>query len=388
MTGGTRHLDFGMELAKRGYKVYIFASDFSVQKLRFLRLHKDEMFRIECIKGVNFVWIRTTPYAGNNFYRLKNQFIFAKTMYRIGLKLPRPDIIIGASPQLMTAFSALLLSVRFRIRFISDIFDLWPESLVQLRKSMKYNPYTWILKFLERSIYKKSSDIIVAIDGFRNYISSKGIDKDHIHFISNCTYPNHFKPDTQPEELKKRYGISRFTLAYTGAIGFANNLQLIVEVAKKLTDLPVDFIILGEGPLRKTIEEQIRKEGITNVRIYDTIPKRNILSFLANVDACFITVQNTELFNHGLSPNKLFDYMLAGKPVLITASEQFTDMIKKADCGIYIEPDDPDAFASAVRKLYSMKAEDLKRIGQNGRNYVLEYFSEQSLGQRLFEILH
>ncbi|MEJ5307997.1 MAG: glycosyltransferase family 4 protein [candidate division WOR-3 bacterium] len=387
MTGGTRHLDFGIELVKRGYKVYIISSDFNVHKLQHMKLAKDEYYKIENVNGVNFVWVKTFTYKKNDFQRLLNQIIFSVEMYRVGRILEKPDIIIGVSPQLITALSALFLSIKLKKPFISDILDLWPESLIQLKPEMKKNPYTWFLYLLEKIIYQKSKSIIVCVEKFKNHIVSKGIEEKKIHFISNCTYPNHFTPDKPKEYYKEKYKIDKFTIAYTGAIGVANNPYLILDIAKKLEDKPIDFLILGEGPLREDIEKRIKDENIKNVRIYKTIPKRNILNFLANVDLCLITVNKTELYKYGLSPNKLFDYMLAGKPILITAKPEYSEFVKDSGCGFYADPENLDEIVSIIMKVYNMSESEREEMGKRGKDYILKFYSEQSLGDKLEMII-
>lgn len=387
MTGGTRHLDFGIELVKRGYKVYIISSDFNVHKLQHMKLAKDEYYKIENINGVNFVWVKTFTYRKNDFQRLLNQIIFSVEMYRVGRILEKPDIIIGVSPQLITALSALFLSIKLKKPFISDILDLWPESLIQLKPQMKKNPYTWFLYLLEKIIYRKSKSIIVCVEKFKEYIKSKKIDEEKIHFISNCTYPNHFLPDKTQDTLKKEYNINKFTITYTGAIGVANNPHLILDIAKRLENYPIDFLILGEGPLADEIRERIKNENIKNVRMYETISKKNILNFLKNVDLCLITVNKTELYRFGLSPNKLFDYMLAGKPILITAKPEYSEFIEKANCGLYVDPEDLDSIVSTILKFYNMPLKEREKLGENGRNYILQFYSEQTLGDKLEQVI-
>ncbi len=388
MTGGTRHLDFGIELVKRGYKVYIISSDFNVHKLQHMKLSKDEYYKIENVSGVNFVWVKTFTYKKNDLQRLLNQIIFSVEMYRVGRILEKPDIIMGVSPQLITALSALFLSIKLKKPFISDILDLWPESLIQLKPEMKHNPYTWFLYYLERLIYRKSKSIIVCVEKFKNHIVSKGIDEKKIHFISNCTYPNHFTPDKPVEYYKEKYKINRFTVAYTGAIGVANNPYLILDIAKRLENQPIDFLILGEGPLREEIEKKIENDNIKNVKIYKTIPKRNILNFLANVDLCLITVNKTELYKYGLSPNKLFDYMLAGKPILITAKPEYSEFVKDSGCGFYADPENLDEIVSKVMKVYNMPKNEREEMGKRGKDYILKFYSEQSLGDKLEEVIN
>ncbi|HAF06864.1 MAG: Glycosyl transferase group 1 [candidate division TA06 bacterium 32_111] len=388
MTGGTRHLDFGIELVKRNFKVYIISSDFNVHKLQHMKLSKDDYYKVENVSGVNFVWVKTFTYKKNDLQRLLNQIIFSIEMYRVGRIIEKPDIIMGVSPQLITALSALFLSIKLKKPFISDILDLWPESLIKLKPEMKHNPYTWFLYYLERLIYRKSKSIIVCVEKFKNHIVSKGIDEKKIHFISNCTYPNHFTPDKTVEYYKEKYNINKFTIAYTGAIGVANNPYLILDIAKRLEDKPIDFLILGEGPLREEIEKKIENDNIKNVKIHKTIPKRNILNFLANVDLCLITVNKTELYKYGLSPNKLFDYMLAGKPILITAKPEYSEFVKDSGCGFYADPENLDEIVSTVMKIYNMPKTEREEIGKRGKDYILKFYSEQSLGDKLEEVIN
>lgn len=379
MPGGTRHYDFAKELVKKGYDVYIFASDFSLQTMEFQRLKHGESYSTEKINGVNFVWVRTFPYKSNNYKRILNWIFFAINVYRIAGRFPRPDVILGSSPQLFTAFSGCVIANRMRVKFIAEIRDLWPFSLVALKEYYKYHPYTMLLYLLEYLVYHKADEVITFTEGNKEVIGWKGVPDEHIHVIPNGVDTTIEIDQENALRLKKQFNIKNFTIAYTGAIGVANNLEMMIDVAQRVQDKDIRILIIGDGPLKQTLLRKVSQSGLDNISIYDSIPKKDIFDLLSVVDACFITLQDNKLFRFGVSPNKLFDYMFAGKPVISSVGGWCNEIVQKSQCGIGIEPDDAEEFTQALLKLYNMSIDERNTMGKKGKGYVRKHFSRKKL---------
>lgn len=386
MAGGTRHYDFAKELVKKGYSVFVFASDFSLTELEFKKLN-NEPFKIEIIDDVKFIWIRVIPYYKNNYRRILNQLSFAVNFYKTAIKMDIPDTIIGSSPQLFTAFSSMLISIRKKVKFIAEIRDLWPASLTELSPKMKYHPYTWLLAVLEWLVYKKAGHIIVFTEGNKHKIINKGIKDERISFIPNGIDPNIVISEEETERFRKNLDSSKFNICYAGNIGIANNLQLAVDAAVKLKDKNIHLYIVGNGPMRDSIRYDIKNRGLSNISILEPVSKKEIFSLLSSMDACFITLQDVPLFRYGVSPNKLFDYMFAGKPIICSVGGWSNELVEKAECGIAVEPGDTDAFVDAIIKLSQISEQDRAKLGNNGREYVIKHFSRPNLVNQLIRII-
>ena len=386
MPGGTRHYDFGKELAKRGYEVYIFASDYSYQTLKYLKLKNNENYIIENINGVNFVWVKTLAYKKNNYKRIINQIAFSinaiKTASNIKLK---PDFIIGSSPTLFTAFMSYKYAKCIGAEYIAEIRDLWPESLYCLNRRLKYHPYTLLLKILATYLYRKSKKIIVFTKGNKKYISKKS--KAKIKYIPNGVNRDLFEKLEKRKIIRKKYGFEDFTLVYTGAIGVANSIDTIVKACERIKNKDINVKIFGSGPLKNKLKSEIEKWNLKNIKILSPVEKSEIPSILNASDGAIITLKDIPLFRFGVSPNKLFEYMYAGLPVLCAIEGEVGDMIRDANCGYVVKPDNPEDLAEKMIKLYSLSKRERLKMGQNGKRYIEKHFLREDLVEKLRGIL-
>ena len=386
MPGGTRHYEYALEFVNNGYEVYILASDFSLQELKYKKLVNNESLKIENVNGVNFVWIKAYPYKKNNFKRLLNWINFSINIFIMRKCIPKPDIVIGSSPQLFTAFAALIIAKRFKVKFISEIRDLWPNSLIELNETYKYHPYTMLLYLLEHIVYHNSEEVIVFTENNRQIINWKGVPLKHIHYISNGVKTNIVINKENAKRLKTIMNINKFTIAYTGAIGIANNIEMLIDVAKELENENIDFVIVGNGPLRTKIADKIKEENLSNIRLFNSIPKSEIYDFLSIVDVCFITLQDVPLFKYGVSPNKLFDYMYAKKPVICSVGGWCNDIIIKAKAGIPVDPDNCKQFIDAVKEMKRLSQSERDNMGENGYLFVVKNFARENLAKKMMKL--
>jgi glycosyltransferase involved in cell wall biosynthesis len=384
MSGGTRHYDFAKELIKRGHIVTIIASSFHYSKYKEMREYKNRDYLIENIDGIEFIWFKTPPYFNNGFKRVINMLSYTKKAIFLlpKLKLDKPDIIIGSSVHLFAVYAALRLSKRYKIPFVMEVRDLWPQTLIDMGMS-KYHPFIMILSLLEKYLYKKSDKIITLLPKANQYIEKLGIDSEKIVWISNGTNPASYSSDNFNILLKS----NKFNVLYTGTHGFANSLDLLIDAADILkSEKSIFFTLVGDGPLKERLRKKADELGLDNIEFIPSVSKKEVFDYLTCADLLYVGLKDLPLYRYGMSMNKVFDYMAAKKPVLFVSNIK-DNIIKKAEAGTVIEHEDAYAVAKSIKE-YSYKSKDeRKKVGEKGYDYLLEHYTISVLTDKLENLL-
>ncbi len=386
--GGTRHYDLATELAQRGFRVKVFASDVNLSTRKHTKLKDSELYKIEALDNIDFVWVRSCEYEANNWRRAWNMFSFAGNLTRVAPRLARqsrPDVVIGSSPHPFAALAAQRVARRVRARFALELRDLWPQALVDMGGVSEAHPGVRAMRALERHLYRNAELFIILARGSRDYLCSRGIAEERILYVPNGVHLGHFQADQDRQNTRKRLGFERFTLVYTGAHGPANSLETILHAGQLLQDEPVEFVLVGSGPSKEKLVAQAAAEKVRNVRFLDPVPKAEIPSLLAAADVGVITLKNAKAFAYGISPNKLFDYMAAQLPVICSVPGEMAAMVQEAQAGLTTVPEDAEALASAVRHLRSLPKHERDELGCNGRAFLTQHYRREVLADRLAE---
>ena len=175
-------------------------------------------------------------------------------------------------------------------------------------------------------------------------------------------------------------------IAYTGTLGLANALNNLVDAADLLKEYNYEFLIFGIGPEEENLKNEITKRELRNIHMMGSVPKSSIPGLLTSMDLLYIGLQRQSLFRFGISPNKLIDYMMAAKPI-IQAIDAGNDMVAEANCGLSVEPENPQMLANAIRDLMGREVEDLLVLGNNGREFALKNHTYKELGQQFLKIM-
>ena len=387
LPGGTRHFDFGKELVKRGYEVTIFASGFQHGTMRYCRDFSKEDFIVDEFDGVRFVWIKTFPYSGNNWRRVVNMLSYSVRAYKVARKLntEKPDIIIGSSVHLFAVFTAYLLSKKYKTPFIMEVRDLWPQTLIDMGVS-KWHPFVILLGILERFLYKRSDKIITLLPKANEYIEKLNVPEDKIVWIPNGVNLERFNFSEDNSNLK--HNNVSFLITYTGAIGKANNLEILIEVAEKLNkNYPeIKFLVVGDGPEKEKLVRIAMEKNLNNIEFNALVPKNEVSKILYKSDALILLLRNSPLYKYGISLNKLFDYLASGKPIIFS-SNSINNPVEEAKAGITVPPDNPEKLAEAIIMLYKMSEEERAEMGRNGKSYVEKYYSIPVLVDKLESVI-
>lgn len=380
MSGGTRHYDFAKELIKRGHHVTIVASSFHYSKYKEMKEYGDKNYLQENIDGIDFIWIKTPSYFGNGISRVKNMLRYTYKVLNIipKLDLKDPDIIIGSSVHLFAVFAAYRLSKKYHTPFIMEVRDIWPQTLIDMGIP-KWHPLIISLAWLERYLYKKADRIISNLPYAYKHIE-KFVSKDKFSWISNGVDLDNI---TYVEKIKT----DKFTISYTGAIGVANNLALLVNVAERLKDQKdIFFRIVGDGAEKEKLKELAKLKNLKNISIEDPVAKNEVSNILQSSDILYFNLKDSPVFNFGISSNKLFDYMAAGR-VIIFSTKAKNNPIRDADAGYTIEPDNLEQLEQTILTIYNLQQNERNDIGKKIRKYAEENYSISVLTDKLETLL-
>ncbi|MDD3101653.1 MAG: glycosyltransferase family 4 protein [Patescibacteria group bacterium] len=391
MPSGTRHYDFAKELVKRGHEVTIFASSFHFSLRREIKLTKNEKYLIENIDGINFVWIKTFPYQKNDWQRVINMFSYMCRTYCLGKKITKinknieqPNIIIGSSVHLLAVLSAYWLTKYYKAKFLMEVRDLWPQTLVDMGNLKENNLIVKTLRILEKFLYKKAKKIITLLPLAKKYITALGIDEKKIVWIPNGVDLTKFKNISKKETTDEK-----FKVMYFGAHGLANALNYVLDAARIIQDTgyeKIKFIFIGDGSEKKNLIKYKNELQLKNTEFRDSLSKDEVYTSLNEADTLIFNLKKTEVFKYGISSNKLFDYMAAVKPIIFSVNAA-NNPVKEADCGISISPENPQIMADAIVHLCQTSLEEREKMGQNGKEYVEKYHSIPVLVNKLEKII-
>ena len=380
MSGGTRHYDFAKELVKRGHSVTIVASSFHYSKYKEMKEYGDKNYLQENIDGIDFIWIKTPPYFGNGISRVKNMLSYTYKVLNIipKLDLKDPDIIIGSSVHLFAVFAAYRLSKKYHTPFIMEVRDIWPQTLIDMGIP-KWHPFIILLAWLEKYLYKKADKIISNLPYAYKHIQTF-VSKNKFIWISNGVDLNNIK-------YIEKQKTDKLIISYTGAIGVANNLALLVNVAERLKDeKDIFFRVVGDGAEKEKLKELIKSKNLRNISIEDSVAKNKVSNILQSSDILFLSLIDSPLYRFGISLNKFFDYMASGRVIVLSGNSR-NNPIKDADAGYTIEPDNLEQLEQTILIIYNLQQDERNDIGKKIRKYAEENYSISVLTDKLETLL-
>ncbi|MCX7922469.1 MAG: glycosyltransferase family 4 protein [Clostridia bacterium] len=391
--GGTRHYDISKELVERGNDVSVFASSLRYQTKKEV-LGKKEKYRLDIINGVKFVWIKTFRYSGNDWRRVINMLSFAFNLFFISFKFKKPDIIIGSSVHLFTCLSGYIISFIRRVPFILEIRDLWPQTLIDMGALKEKSITARVFRAIEYFLYKKALKIIVLLPNAGEYITKLGISSDKIVYIPNGVDIDRFDKVIRSGEVSRPNNIfekhsKNFNVTYLGVHGEANGLDTLVDAAKVLEKMgygEINIILIGDGPNKEKLIASAKEKGVSNIFFYNPVPKEQVPLILSWTHLNVFILKKLDTFKYGISANKLFDYLCSAKPMIFSCSSE-NDICKQANCGITVEPENPQELAKAIIEFYKMAECEREALGLNGRRYVENNHNIKSLANKLIQLV-
>jgi len=375
----------GQHLKAAGHDVSIIASNVNYHSRSSAEdLSHKYRAKIEDFDGVTFLWL-TVPVYQSMIRRVLSMVVFAAraVLGRSTSYLAKPDIIVGSTPHPFAALAAYFLSWRYKTKFILEVRDIWPESLIELGGYAKFNPFILLISAMEKFLLRRADRVITLLPKAGEDLERKGAASDKIAWIPNGVDTALFGQPVAPARTEA------FKIIYAGAHGVANGLDVAIDAAKELQakgDETIRFIFVGDGTQKDVLKRKAESLSLDNVEFRDSVPKQQIPDVLSEANACFMHLRDMPVFRWGVSPNKLFDYMAAARPIIFAVNTS-ADPVEIAGAGLSIVPENPSALADAALSLSELSDEELEAMGRRGREYVLKHHTEQVLGARFLELL-
>lgn len=323
--------------------------------------------------------------------RIRNYASFFFSAAFRGLTLPRPDVVIATSPQLLVALAGWWLAFARQLPFVFEVRDLWPESLAAVGVGNQDSLLHLSLKAIARFLYERADLIVVVTPAFRDYlIEHWRIPREKISVVENGVETDVFCPQPTERSIKivgQLQAEGRFLVGYVGTMGMAHGLDTLLDAAQRLsTQNPrVLFVLIGEGAEKERIQKSAQARGLENVRFLDQQPREDIPALISVLDACLVLLKKTEVFKTVI-PTKMLEFMSCARPVILGVDGQAREILEAAQAGIVIEPENAQRLAEAVMTLADNHGCG-QRLGINGRQYILQHYSRRSTAEKYVRVL-
>jgi len=383
---GTRSYEMALRLIRRGHRVTMICGAYEAGDQK-----ADKQRRVveEDIDGIHVLRV-AEPYGNRmGFARRVLAFgRFARTATKLVGTLDA-DLVFATSTPLTVGIPGMKGARKLGVPFVFEVRDLWPELAIAL--GVVKNPLLkWYTRRLERNIYFAARRIIALAPGIKEGICRTGFPEGRVTVIPNSSDLDLFRPSSD-KGLDERFGSpGDFRLVFTGAHGLANGLDAVLDAAlelKRRGERGVRLVFIGDGKHRDRLMARSRAEGTDALITWlASIPKDELARILPRMHVGMMILKNVPSFYYGTSPNKFFDYLAAGLPILNNYPGWIADLVRENDCGIVVPPDDPSAFADAMVQLRDGR-HDLDAMGQRSRQLGESSFSRDLLGERFVDWL-
>jgi glycosyltransferase involved in cell wall biosynthesis len=385
----TRSYEFARRLVERGHSVTIVSRD-----TRMLESGRDgrpegRVAAREHVDGIDVLYLNV-PYA--NRYptpvRLASFAAFTVAASVAGALQRRPDVVFASSTPLTIGIAGLLTARAKRVPFVFEIRDLWPAVPVALG-ALKNGPVIRSAEWLEQRLYSGAERIVVLSEGSRDELRQRGIPDEKLVFISNAADLDVFKPAVVDEGFRPRHGLEdRFVALYAGAMARANGLDQLVEAADALRrwgDTRVTIVALGDGGERPRLEERARELGLDNLLFLPALPKEELAGVFGAADVT-LTIFAPHPILETTSPNKFFDSLAAGKPVIVNLGGWLRRLVEEHEAGVWVPGGNAEALAGALSALAANPAR-VELMGRNARALAEREFGRDEMADRLARTL-
>ena len=372
------------EWVKMGHSVTIVAGDYS--HLRKINPLVESDFKCELIDGIEYVWIKTGKYEGNGIKRAITIERFVRKLF-INAKMIadkwKPDVVIASSTYPLDTYAAQRIAKRAKAKYVHEVHDMWPATLYEVGGMSRKHPFVAIMQIAENSAYKHCDKCVALLPYSKDYMVEHGLKSEKWINIQNGIVEEEWKhPDPLPEEHVKFFEEhkKKFIVGYFGGHALSNSLDTIVDAAKITDNKNIIYVLVGNGVEKKKLIERVHNEKIGNVYFLDAIKKHSVPSLVPFFDCSIMTGKPSPLYKYGLCMNKMYDSMMAGKPIICAISAP-SSLVEEYNCGIHIQSGRPIDIRNAVNRIYNMSFEERRELGKNGRECVLSYFTYRKLAE-------
>lgn len=375
---------FAKNLMKMGHEVTIIAAS-TVHNSDMNMIQGSEKIKKETIDGIPYVFVKCVEYQGNGIKRVLNILEFAFKLRAVCESLEQPDVLIATSFDPISCWQAIRYAKKHHIKAIAEIADLWPETLVAYGKAGANHPVVRLLRAIEKKIYRDADAVVFTMEGAYDYIKEQEweniIPREKVHCINNGIDLSEFDANSAAYEVPDADLLreDRFNVVYTGSIRAVNNLGILLDSAKKLSDPDIQILVWGDGDELEHLKERCETEQISNVIFKGKVEKKYIPYITKHADVNILHNTETPIMRFGLSLNKMFDYLAAGKPILVDFHGNYNPVLTNG-AGIETRSNAPEDIAAGIERMAHMDPDERSRLGAQARMAAENYDFQKLTG--------
>lgn len=388
--GGSRFNQFARYWAEAGHEVTVLAGTVHYATGLKASEYKGKFLVHETAPGgVHVIRCHVSEQYNVNFAgRAWAYFSFMVSSLWAGVMcVPRPDVIVATSPPLTVGPTALVLGLLRWAPYVFEVRDLWPESAIDA--GVIRNPVMKAIGYaMEWLSYRGARWVNALTPAFEEVLATrKGVPRDRLSMIPNGADLDLLAPGPKENRVRRELSLEgKFVVTYVGAHGVANRLMQLIEAAERLRDDPqIVILLVGDGMEKPMLRREVERRGLTNVRFIDSVPKGEIGDYINAADVCTAVLQANDTFRT-VYPNKLFDYLTCGRPILVGIDGVARRLVEEAGAGVFARPEDPDDLAAKIRDLKSDPAR-LEAMGRAGRRYAETRCDRRALAKQYEAVL-
>lgn len=375
--GGTRSYWLAQELIKNGHNVTMLTSSAKYQ---------EEIKEVN-LDGIRVIYIKEDYDQNMSISRRLKAFV--KFMYKaskLGLQQKEIDLVFATSTPLTIGIPALVLKWFKNLPYIFEVRDLWPEVPIQMG-AIKNPLMIKATRLLEKMIYKNANHVIALSPGMQDGVV-KYISKEKTTMISNMAKMDEFWAREKNFSLINQLGLQKdsFKIIHFGSLGKANGAYTIIESAKLMKEInDVEFLFVGGGSTEQELIDEVNKNQLTNVKFLGKFPMKEVSEIVNFSDVSIISFLDLPIL-YTNSPNKLFDSLSAGKPIIVNSAGWTKDIAEQYNCGYYVNPQKP--FELKEKILYLKENPSLvEEMGKNARKLAETKYDKSILCKEFVEVI-
>jgi len=319
-------------------------------------------------------------------WRVISFFSFMFSSVWTALQVRDMDLVMGTTPPIFQSVSAWFVAWMRRKPFLLEVRDLWPEFGVSM--GVLKNPVVIALaRWLERLLYARATHILVNSPAYREYMLAKGVPERKATYIPYGTDVDMFNPNVEGSSIRAELGLQeKFVVLYAGALGQANDIDTILRAAQRLNgEDKIRFVLFGDGKERARLQSEAARMKLSNVTFAGVRAKKEMPRVVASSNVCLAILQDIPMFRTTY-PNKVFDYMAAGRATVLVIDGVSRALIESSGGGVYVQPGDDEMLAQTVLEL-SQAPQRVRQMGANARAYLVEHLDRRDKLNETLDLL-
>lgn len=352
--------------------------------------YKNRFLQREQIEGINVIRIWTFLSANEGFLlRTLNYVSFMVMAILLSPFFGRAQVVVSTSPQFFNGLAGYFVAVLKRARWVLEIRDLWPESIVAVG-ALSNRHIIKVLEAIEEFAYRKADRIVVVTQAFKKQIASKiEGNAEKITVIRNGANLQLFRiENADPEKTLPELESIRHkcVVSYVGTHGMAHGLDKVIEAAEQLRmHSDIHFLFAGDGAEREKLMALAKEKQLENCTFLGQLPKQ-MMPYVWSVSSISLVVLRKNKTFESVIPSKIFECMAMGKPMILGVEGEAATIVQQANAGICIEPENVQRMVDAI-VLLAGDPSLRHRMGNDAQIYVRENFDRETLALKMLDVL-